>query len=770
MAKIKQLQKVINHPKAVYFGFERDREAARLQLRRAEGSEFLQVPAILAKQNEEGRAAEAELEALQGAALVESSGKLSVLDRVLVRCAATGSRALVFSQYTLTLDVLSEYCEWRFGAEGTGYLRLDGGTHRVKREMDVRSFNSADSPIPVYLIGTKAGGMGINLATADVVVLYDTSWNPQIDLQAQDRAHRIGQKRKVKVFRLIAEGTMEEQVLARARQKLVLDAMLIKKRAEANELAASMGDEHSGNQASSGEPISGELEEETAVSKLSLDELWLFLAHGAEQVADPTAEAGGAVLCANDYDKIITSNFPAGEDDSDAFTNPTYSGATSLKVVVDDETDCGITGIFDGVGVGGRGVMSPSPATMSPRSPGPVSPSSHDSRWESPAVLAGYVSVKTESPLVKAKSKSAIAPTVIVAPIDSQVAKTTTVTSKEQKSNAAAWSTRFGPRANDPENWIKKKHSILGSTYYWNKVTRAVSWTRPEASITTAAPSVPTPKAAPAPVPPRAVCKSNILTTTETKMANAEQPPSLLHIPYWAASEPTGETGTDIVAVNAEQRLMSKIPFRVASGLTVSMDVETTGIHAEQAPSILHIPYWAAVAHHDPYRTNGGSSGEDGGFSTNMVDVSSSDDSDWSYSSDEELDDSYKHKVKAKTQVTTFGKSNPTITATPEGRKAVAPTAIAGQDSSDDSSDMSDSSDDNEHVVANAEATKTSAASTPLGSGKSQRNKFSVRAVTTSSAATSSTTVDTATGQIKSNSEEKEFVNWLNTTSHYALK
>ena len=81
-------------------------------------------------------------------------------------------------------------CAAKYGPRGRGYLRLDGDTNRIVRELDVRSFNATPS-IFAYLISTTAGGMGINLVSADIVVLFDTSWNPQNDLQAQDRAHRV---------------------------------------------------------------------------------------------------------------------------------------------------------------------------------------------------------------------------------------------------------------------------------------------------------------------------------------------------------------------------------------------------------------------------------------------------------------------------------------------------------------------------------------------------------------------------------------------------
>jgi SWI/SNF-related matrix-associated actin-dependent regulator of chromatin subfamily A member 5 len=211
---------------------ERQRKAARDLVKKAAGAEFFTLPECLQEQSAPSKQLEEELGALQGRALVAASGKLQLLDRLLTRVLGQGSRVLVFSQYTLTLDMLCEYCTARFGPEGQGYLRLDGATNRIKREMDVRAFNAPDSPIPVYLISTRAGGQGINLATADVVCLYDTSWNPQVDLQAQDRAHRIGQKKQVKIFRLIAQDTMEERKLNRARQKLVLDALVIKKKGD----------------------------------------------------------------------------------------------------------------------------------------------------------------------------------------------------------------------------------------------------------------------------------------------------------------------------------------------------------------------------------------------------------------------------------------------------------------------------------------------------------------------------------------------------------
>ena len=143
---------------------------------------------------------EEELRGLTGEKLIQACGKLAMLDRLLLRLKKEGSRVLLFSQFTETLDVLEEYVNYRFGPIERAYLRLDGQTNRIIRELNIRQFNAPNSSVFVYLISTKAGGVGVNLATADSVVLYDSSWNPQADLQAQDRAHRIGQTKQVTIL------------------------------------------------------------------------------------------------------------------------------------------------------------------------------------------------------------------------------------------------------------------------------------------------------------------------------------------------------------------------------------------------------------------------------------------------------------------------------------------------------------------------------------------------------------------------------------------
>ncbi|KAF4112821.1 probable global transcription activator SNF2L1 isoform X4 [Onychostoma macrolepis] len=155
--------------------------------------------------------------------LATNSGKMVVLDKLLPKVQEQGSRVLIFSQMTRVLDILEDYCMWR----GFEYCRLDGNTPHEAREQAIDAFNAPNSSKFIFMLSTRAGGLGINLATADVVILYDSDWNPQVDLQAMDRAHRIGQKKPVKVFRLITDNTVEERIVERAEMKLRLDSIVI---------------------------------------------------------------------------------------------------------------------------------------------------------------------------------------------------------------------------------------------------------------------------------------------------------------------------------------------------------------------------------------------------------------------------------------------------------------------------------------------------------------------------------------------------------------
>lgn len=155
--------------------------------------------------------------------LVDNSGKMIILDKILTKMKEQGSRVLIFSQMSRVLDILEDYCVFR----GHKYCRIDGGTAHEDRIASIDEYNKPGSDKFIFLLTTRAGGLGINLTSADIVVLFDSDWNPQADLQAMDRAHRIGQTKQVVVFRFVTENAIEEKVLERAAQKLRLDQLVI---------------------------------------------------------------------------------------------------------------------------------------------------------------------------------------------------------------------------------------------------------------------------------------------------------------------------------------------------------------------------------------------------------------------------------------------------------------------------------------------------------------------------------------------------------------
>lgn len=169
--------------------------------------------------------------------LVFNAGKMVMLDKLLKRMRAQGSRVLIFSQMSRLLDILEDYCLFR----EYQYCRIDGGTQHEDRIAAIDEYNKPGSEKFIFLLTTRAGGLGINLTTADIVILYDSDWNPQADLQAMDRAHRIGQTKQVVVYRFVTENAIEERVLERAAQKLRLDQLVIQqgRTQQANKNAAS---------------------------------------------------------------------------------------------------------------------------------------------------------------------------------------------------------------------------------------------------------------------------------------------------------------------------------------------------------------------------------------------------------------------------------------------------------------------------------------------------------------------------------------------------
>ena len=158
--------------------------------------------------------------------LIEASGKMLLLDRILAELKRQGGhQVLIFSQMTRMLDILEDYLTWRKYT----YRRLDGTISADERLRNMNEFQQSEEDIDVFLLSTRAGGLGVNLTRADTVIIFDSDWNPHMDLQAQDRAHRIGQKKTVMVYRLATAATVEEKVLHAAKQKLKLEKLVVSK-------------------------------------------------------------------------------------------------------------------------------------------------------------------------------------------------------------------------------------------------------------------------------------------------------------------------------------------------------------------------------------------------------------------------------------------------------------------------------------------------------------------------------------------------------------
>ena len=192
--------------------------------------------------------------------LIYNAGKMMMLDKLLTRMKSQGSRVLIFSQMSRVLDILEDYCVFREHK----YCRIDGSTAHEDRIAAIDDYNKPGSEKFVFLLTTRAGGLGINLTSADIVILFDSDWNPQADLQAMDRAHRIGQTKQVVVYRFVTEQAIEEKVLERAAQKLRLDQLVIQQgRAQ-----------------------------QAAKAAASKDELLTMIQHGAEKVFESKGATG----------------------------------------------------------------------------------------------------------------------------------------------------------------------------------------------------------------------------------------------------------------------------------------------------------------------------------------------------------------------------------------------------------------------------------------------------------------------------------------------
>jgi len=157
--------------------------------------------------------------------LVLASGKMELLDRIMKELKKEGGhQVLIFSQMTRMLDILEDYLRLR----SYTFRRLDGTMAAEERIQGMNEFQS-DTSIDVFLLSTRAGGLGVNLTRADTCIIFDSDWNPHADLQAQDRCHRIGQTKRVMVYRLATAGTVEQKVLDSAKNKLKLEQLVVSK-------------------------------------------------------------------------------------------------------------------------------------------------------------------------------------------------------------------------------------------------------------------------------------------------------------------------------------------------------------------------------------------------------------------------------------------------------------------------------------------------------------------------------------------------------------
>lgn len=222
--------------------------------------------------------------------LIYNAGKMIMLDKILVRMKNQGSRVLIFSQMSRVLDILEDYCVFR----DHKYCRIDGSTAHEDRIAGIDEYNRTGSEKFIFLLTTRAGGLGINLTSADIVILFDSDWNPQADLQAMDRAHRIGQTKQVVVFRFVTEQAIEEKVLERAAQKLRLDQLVIQqgRAQQAAKAAASKDDllnmiQHGAEKVFESNGATGVL---GSKSDLTDDDIDAILKHGEERTAELNAK------------------------------------------------------------------------------------------------------------------------------------------------------------------------------------------------------------------------------------------------------------------------------------------------------------------------------------------------------------------------------------------------------------------------------------------------------------------------------------------------
>uniref|UniRef100_A0AAQ5ZAQ3 DNA helicase n=1 Tax=Amphiprion ocellaris TaxID=80972 RepID=A0AAQ5ZAQ3_AMPOC len=240
-----------------------------------------------------------------GNLLVKSSGKLTLLQKMLKKLKDEGHRVLIFSQMTKMLDLLEDFLEF----EGYKYERIDGGITGGLRQEAIDRFNAPGAQQFCFLLSTRAGGLGINLASADTVIIYDSDWNPHNDIQAFSRAHRIGQNKKVMIYRFVTRGSVEERITQVAKRKMMLTHLVVRPG-----LGSKTG----------------------SMSKQELDDILKF---GTEELFKDEMEAEGNVIHYDDdaISKLLDRSQDATEDTEIQNMNEYLSSFKVAQYVVKEE-------------------------------------------------------------------------------------------------------------------------------------------------------------------------------------------------------------------------------------------------------------------------------------------------------------------------------------------------------------------------------------------------------------------------------------------------
>jgi len=243
--------------------------------------------------------------------LVQSSGKLVLIDKLLPKLKEGGHKILIFSQMIRVLNILEDFLELK----NYKYERIDGNIRGNDRQKAIDRF-TADPSIFVFLLCTRAGGLGINLTAADIVIIFDSDWNPQNDLQAQARCHRIGQEKLVLVYRLITRNTYEQKMFDIASKKLGLDQAILSEMVDTNDILTTTTSKHK--------------------SKLSEEEVESLLRNGVYEVFNSDNES--QQFCEEDISEILarrTTKVVHGKGGSN-FSKAAFSSNLTTEVDIND--------------------------------------------------------------------------------------------------------------------------------------------------------------------------------------------------------------------------------------------------------------------------------------------------------------------------------------------------------------------------------------------------------------------------------------------------